>query len=151
MIASLELGRELAILQPGVPVLSLHVRTDPREPANTAATPKWLVELRNGLREVVDTADERESRSERLARRELCAWAEREALGVDHLVFVADATPDPEALPPHVRNALGKPSAGMVVERTVVHAVASGADVTAVSEDLGRLLSVGGVVATLRY
>jgi hypothetical protein len=70
---------------------------------------------------------------------------------VEHLVFVADATPDPEALPPHVRNALGKPSAGMVVERTVVHAVASGADVTAVSEDLGRLLSVGGVVATLRY
>ncbi|HJV14042.1 MAG TPA: hypothetical protein VJ625_09130 [Propionibacteriaceae bacterium] len=83
MIASMELVRELAILQPGVPVLSLHVRTDPREPANTAATPKWLVELRNGLRKVVDAADEKESRSERLARRELCAWAEREVLGLN--------------------------------------------------------------------
>ena len=383
MIASMELVRELAILQPGVPVLSLHVRTDPREPANTAATPKWLVELRNGLRKVVDAADEKESRSERLARRELCAWAEREVLGlnprdrarglawfissdaavnrrftlqlppratlvrwddrpfvsplvdvvdrgrptglvlvsteairlllwqagrveqpeqslyelepgqwrdydayvghpgrtsagmhvatfeqridewrqrflaeaaiaigeqvrefgwhhlllagdkqlidgfadqlpdpvrervidvvnanvlweepaavadrfesvldeawrrdahkivdgaiegafeggrgalgwaevldclvqhrVEHLVFVADATPNPENLPPHVRNALGEPSADMVVERAVEHAVGSGADVTAVSDDFGRLLSVGGVVATLRY
>ena len=34
----------------------LHIRADPRDPANTAATPKWLVELRNGLREVADAA-----------------------------------------------------------------------------------------------
>lgn len=35
---------------PGTPVLSVSVRTDPRNPANTAAVPGWwLVELRNGL------------------------------------------------------------------------------------------------------
>lgn len=73
MIASMELVRELATLQPGGPVLGVHLRTDPRDPANTAVTPKWLVELRNGLREVDNAADEGESRGERLARRELCA------------------------------------------------------------------------------
>jgi hypothetical protein len=69
MIASIELVRELATLQPGVPVLSLHVRIDPRDPANMAVTPKWLVELRNGLREVAGTANEEAPRSQRLARR----------------------------------------------------------------------------------
>jgi hypothetical protein len=63
MIASMESVRQLAILQPGMPVLSLHVRTDPRDPANTAATPKWLVGLRNRLREVASAADEKEARS----------------------------------------------------------------------------------------
>ena len=70
---------------------------------------------------------------------------------VEHLVFAADATPDPDALPPYVSDALGKPSAGMVVERAVEHAVASGAEVTAVPDDAGPLLSAGSVVATLRY
>jgi hypothetical protein len=70
---------------------------------------------------------------------------------VEHLAFAVDATPDPETLPPHVREALDKPSAGMVVERAVEQAVDSGADVTAMPDDAGRLLSVGGVVATLRY
>lgn len=80
MIASMELVRELATVQPGVPVLSLYVRIDPRDPANTAETPKWLVELRNGLREVTGAANLEESRSQRLARRDLCARAEREVL-----------------------------------------------------------------------
>jgi len=71
MIPSMEMVRELATLEPGVPVLSLHIRTDPRDPANTAATPKWLVELRNGLREVADTANEEDPRRQRLARHEL--------------------------------------------------------------------------------
>jgi peptide subunit release factor 1 (eRF1) len=70
---------------------------------------------------------------------------------VEHLVLAIDATTDPETLPPHVSDALGKPSAGMVVERAVEHAVASGAAVTAMPDDAERLLSVGGVVATLRY
>jgi hypothetical protein len=70
---------------------------------------------------------------------------------VEHLVFAIDATTDPETLPPHVSDALGKPSAGMVVESAVEHAVASGAAVTAMPDDAERLLSVGGVVATLRY
>ena len=44
--------RDLALWRPGTPVLSLYVRTDPRDPANTVAVPGWLVELRNSLREV---------------------------------------------------------------------------------------------------
>ena len=80
MIPSIEMVRELATLEPGVPVLSLHIRTDPRDPANTAATPKWLVELRNGLREVADAANEQEPRGQRLARREMCSRAESEVL-----------------------------------------------------------------------
>jgi hypothetical protein len=82
MIPSMEVVRELATLQSGVPVLSLHIRTDPRDPANTAATPKWLVELRNGLGEVVDVAKEEEPPSQRLARRELSARAESEVLAL---------------------------------------------------------------------
>lgn len=31
--------RDLALRRPGTPVLSLYVRTDPRDPANTAAVP----------------------------------------------------------------------------------------------------------------
>jgi len=60
-----------------------YIRTDPRDPANTAATPKWLVELRNGLREVADTANEEEPRRQRLARHELSARAENEVLALD--------------------------------------------------------------------
>jgi peptide subunit release factor 1 (eRF1) len=70
---------------------------------------------------------------------------------VEHLVFAVDTTADLETVPPHVSDALGKPSANMVVERAVEQAVASGADVTAIHDDAGRLLSVGGVVAALRY
>lgn len=383
MIPSMETVRELATLQSGEPVLSLHIGTDPRDPANNATTPKWLVELRNGLREVADIVNAEEPRSQRLARRELSARAESEVLAlnpsdrarglawfltsdgavnlrfplqlppratlvrwddrpfvsplvdvvdrgrptglvlvsaeairllhwqagrveqpeqslyelepgewrdydayvghpgrtpagmhvatfdqrieewrqrflteaavaigqrviefgwhrmllagdkpvidgfahrlpdvvqervidivnanvlweepaavadrfenalheagrrdaqrivdraieaafaggkgalgwaevldslvqhrVEHLVFAVDADPDPHTLPPHVSDALGKPSAGMLIERAVEQAIASGADVTAMPDDAGRLLSVGGVVATLRY
>jgi hypothetical protein len=44
--------RRLALWQPGTPVLSVYVRTDPRDPANTSATPRWGIELRNALRDV---------------------------------------------------------------------------------------------------
>ena len=67
---------------------------------------------------------------------------------VEHLVFAVNATPNHETLAPHVSDALGKPSAEMLVERALEHAVASGADVTTVPDDAGPLLSVGGVVAT---
>ena len=70
---------------------------------------------------------------------------------VEHLVFAVNAPPNHETLAPHVSDALGKPSAEMLVERALEHAVASGADVTTVPDDAGPLLSVGGVVATLRY
>jgi hypothetical protein len=36
---------------------------------------------------------------------------------VEHLVFAVDATPNPETLPPHVSDALGKPSARVLAGR----------------------------------
>jgi peptide subunit release factor 1 (eRF1) len=75
--------RDLALRRPGTPVLSLYVRTDPRDPANTAAVPGWLVELRNSLREVSREADERESRERRMAIRELRERVERDVLALE--------------------------------------------------------------------
>jgi hypothetical protein len=51
MLDSHEL-RALATESPGQPVLSVYVRTDPRDPANTSHAPAWQIELRNGLRAV---------------------------------------------------------------------------------------------------
>jgi hypothetical protein len=83
VILSVELIRELAVRRPGVPVLSVYVRTDPRDPANTAAVPGWLVELRNGLREVGRAVEQDEPRNERLALRELRERVEREVLALE--------------------------------------------------------------------
>ena len=80
---SMDLIRDLALRRPGTPVLSVYVRTDPRDPANTAAVPGWLVELRNSLREVSREADERESRERRMAIRELRERVERDVLALD--------------------------------------------------------------------
>jgi hypothetical protein len=55
---------------PGEPVLTIVLRTDPRDPANTAGTPAWAIGLRNGLRAVAETL-EGQARDERLAFREL--------------------------------------------------------------------------------
>ena len=78
VILSMDLIRDLAVRRPGTPVvLSVYVRTDPRDPANTAAVPGWLVELRNGLRGVSREVDEGESRDQRLAVRELRERVER--------------------------------------------------------------------------
>jgi hypothetical protein len=63
--------RDLALLQPGPPVLSLHLRTDPRDEANNAATPGWLVGMRNGLRAIARRLDESGPREHRLALRDL--------------------------------------------------------------------------------
>ena len=57
-------------------MLSVHLRTDPRDPANTAHTPGWLVALRNGLRDVSQVAEEQGPREDRLALRELRARVE---------------------------------------------------------------------------
>jgi hypothetical protein len=70
---------------------------------------------------------------------------------VQHLAFAVDAAPDPQLLTAEIREALGSPSAALLVERAVEYAVTSGADITAVPEDLVSLLPAGGVVATLRY
>jgi Bacterial archaeo-eukaryotic release factor family 10 len=82
MIPSMDLIRDLAVRRPGAPVLSVYVRTDPRDPANTAAPPGWLVELRNGLREVGRETDEGNSRDRRLALRALCGRVERDVLAL---------------------------------------------------------------------
>jgi Bacterial archaeo-eukaryotic release factor family 10 len=57
--------RRLATAEPRRLVISVHARTDPRDPANTGGTPAWLIELRNGLRivsERLESGDDRESR-----------------------------------------------------------------------------------------
>lgn len=82
MTLSMELIRDLAVHLPGTPVLSAYMRTDPRDPANTAAVPGWLVELRNGLREVSREEDEGQPRDERLALRELRERVERDVLAM---------------------------------------------------------------------
>jgi hypothetical protein len=80
---SMDLIRELAVRRPGTPVLSVYVRTDPRDPANTAAVPGWLVELRNALREAGREVDGAEPRGVRLALRELCERVERDVLALE--------------------------------------------------------------------
>lgn len=70
---------------------------------------------------------------------------------VDHLLFAADASPDPELLAPPIREALGWPARDMVVERAVEHAVASGAAITAAQDDIPPLRQADGAVAILRY
>jgi hypothetical protein len=54
--------RELAEPAHGGPVLSVHLRTDPRDPANTNHVPGWLVALRNGLRAVTQELEHDGSR-----------------------------------------------------------------------------------------
>lgn len=49
------------------PVLSAFCRTDPRDPANTSEKPGWVIALRNGLREVVASAEGDTKQVERLA------------------------------------------------------------------------------------
>jgi hypothetical protein len=83
MTLTVELVRRLAVLEPAAPVLSIHLRTDPRDPANTAQTPGWLIALRNGLREVSRDIERRGSREERLALRGLLERLEADLLALD--------------------------------------------------------------------
>jgi Bacterial archaeo-eukaryotic release factor family 10 len=64
--------------EPAGGVLSVYARTDPRDPANTARTPAWLVALRNGLAAVGRRIDEAGTRAERLAFRALSERVEAE-------------------------------------------------------------------------
>ena len=82
MTLSMDLIRDLAVRRPGTSVLSVYVRTDPRDPANTATPPGWLVELRNGLREVSRTVEEADARGQRLALRDLRERVEREIVAL---------------------------------------------------------------------
>src|SRR3954469_8205723 len=80
MTATMGLVRELALLEPDAPVLSVYLRTDPRDPANTAHTPGWLVGLRNGLRAALREAEEIGLREEWLALRDLRERVEADVL-----------------------------------------------------------------------
>jgi hypothetical protein len=82
VVLSRDLIRELALRRPGTPVLSVYVRTDPRDPANTAAVPGWRVELRNSLRELGREVDLRESREQRMVFRDLRERVERDVLAL---------------------------------------------------------------------
>jgi hypothetical protein len=81
--AMTDVVRELAVLEPGAPVLSVYVRTDPRDPANTAQTPAWLVELRNGLREAARAVEASRERDDSPALRQLSARLERDVIALD--------------------------------------------------------------------
>jgi hypothetical protein len=80
---TVDLLRRLAVYEPDSPVLSVHLRTDPRDPANTARTPGWLVALRNGQREVLRAVEARGTREERLAVRDLLEQVETGILTED--------------------------------------------------------------------
>lgn len=71
--------RDLAAFEPGAPVLSVLLRTDPRDPANTKGEPAWRVTLRSGLNRIGRDLDAAGDRDLRLAFRELAprieAWA----------------------------------------------------------------------------
>ncbi len=48
-------------------VISVHVRTDPRDPANIGTSPGWLIALRNGLSAVGKRLEAGDNREDRLA------------------------------------------------------------------------------------
>jgi hypothetical protein len=66
-----EVLHDLATAEPGRLVISVHARTDPRDPANTSSTPGWLIALRNGLGAVSDRLEAGKNRTDRLAFRAL--------------------------------------------------------------------------------
>ena len=72
--------RDLAAAPPKQLVVSVHVRTDPRDRANTSNVPAWLIELRNGLGTISDWIETSGERAERLAFRELRPRIEHELL-----------------------------------------------------------------------
>ncbi|HWI71858.1 MAG TPA: hypothetical protein VNT55_07885, partial [Baekduia sp.] len=84
------------------PTVSIYLRTDPRDPANAAHSPGWLVAARNGLRAVADQLEDGDDRDARLRWRELrpAVEAELERLMPDErgrsLVWFLgfDGTPD---------------------------------------------------------
>jgi Bacterial archaeo-eukaryotic release factor family 10 len=75
--------RTLATATPGDAVLSVYARTDPRDPANTAATPAWEIALRNGLSAVAHRLEAREDRHARLRFRELRPAVEERVLALE--------------------------------------------------------------------
>lgn len=65
------------------PVLSVYVRTDPRDPANASPPYAWEIELRNALREIEHQVDSGGERDHRLGFSELRANVERAIANLD--------------------------------------------------------------------
>jgi hypothetical protein len=70
----------LATAEPKRLVISVHTRTDPRDPANIGGTPASLIELRNGLRAISERLESGEDRESRLAFRTLRRRIEEESI-----------------------------------------------------------------------
>jgi len=75
--------RDLATAAPAGLVVSIYVRTDPRDPANTASTPAWQIALRNGLSAVGERLEASADRADRLAFRGLRERIERELVELE--------------------------------------------------------------------
>lgn len=73
---------ELATAEPKRLVISVHARTDPRDPVNTGSTPAWLIELRNGLRAISERLEAGDDRDARLAFRVARERIEQEMTGL---------------------------------------------------------------------
>ena len=94
--------RDLATAEPKRLVISVHARTDPRDPANMSATPAWLIELRNGLRAISDELESGDDRENRMAFRALRTRIEQELTALTPTerarsvtgIFDADGTSD---------------------------------------------------------
>jgi len=68
---SLDDIKALATTDPAGAVLSVVLRTDPRDPANTRRRPAWQVSLRTGLQDIREAAERNGSREDRMALRAL--------------------------------------------------------------------------------
>lgn len=78
-----DLLHQLATAAPGAGVLSAHLRTDPRDPANTNHQPAWHIALRNGLRAVEAQLEAGDDRDARLAFRGLADRLDAELPDLD--------------------------------------------------------------------
>src|ERR1700761_302740 len=72
----------LATAEPRRLVISVHARTDPRDPVNTGSSPAWLIELRNGLRATSERLEAGDDRDARLAFRVARERIEQELVGL---------------------------------------------------------------------
>ncbi|MBB4662359.1 VLRF1 family aeRF1-type release factor [Conexibacter arvalis] len=75
--------QRLAAVDGDAPVVSVYLRTDPRDPANTRAAPAWRAALTSGLGEVAEQLEGGDDRDARLAFRDLHERLLAEAEGLD--------------------------------------------------------------------
>jgi hypothetical protein len=78
-----EVLEALAIAEPERLVVSVHARTDPRDPANISSTPAWLINLRNGLGAISERLEAGDDRDVRLAFRTLRERIEEELVALE--------------------------------------------------------------------